>query len=199
VSSTPLVNGRPITAAQLRALLEGLDAVCPGGLQAPAGGTLQIALVDAGGRLRALTDRRQLARLVRRGCPAHPAADCGCAVLDRPPPIDRYEPSPAQRRFVTTRDRTCRHPGCGNRAGWADLDHVLAHAEGGATDCGNLCCLCRRHHRLKTQARGWSFTMSDDGVLTVTTPSGVTRITRPPGMPPPDDPPPGSADDPPPF
>ena len=50
--------------------------------------------------------------------------------------------------------------------------------------------------------------MSDDGVLTVTTPSGVTRTTRPPGLRPPpatdrpdtqvrpDDPLP---DDPPPF
>ena len=65
---------------------------------------------------------------------------------------DRYAPTPAQRRFARTRDRSCRHPGCGNRAGWADLDHVLAHADGGATDCANLCCLCRRHHRLKTHA-----------------------------------------------
>ena len=187
----PEVNGQPITAAHLRELLERLDAVCPGGLQPPTGGTLRIALVDANGKLRALTDRRELERLVRRGCPRHPGANCGCAVLDRPPPIDRYEPTPAQRRFVTTRDRTCRQPGCPNRAGWADLDHVIPHAEGGETDCANLCCLCRHHHRLKTHARGWSFTMSDDGVLTVTTPSGVTRKTRPPGLAPPHDP--GSA------
>jgi hypothetical protein len=83
---------------------------------------------------------------------------------------------------VTTRDRTCRFPTCGQRVGWADADHVVPHAHGGATDCANLCCLCRSHHRLKTFARGWRFTMSDDGVLTVTTPSGVTRTTRPPGM-----------------
>ena len=85
--------------------------------------------------------------------------------------MDRYEPTPAQRRFGRTRDRTCRHPGCGNRAGWADLDHVVAHAEGGETDCANLCCLCRRHHRLKTHARGWRYVMTPDGVLTVTTPT----------------------------
>jgi hypothetical protein len=103
-------------------------------------------------------------------------------VLDRPPEVDRYEPTPAQRRFVTTRDRTCRHPGCGNRAGWADLDHVIPHACGGPTACENLCCLCRRHHRLKTHARGWRFRMTDDGVLSVTTPTGITRITRPPGQ-----------------
>ncbi|WP_147252022.1 HNH endonuclease signature motif containing protein [Blastococcus sp. TF02-9] len=95
--------------------------------------------------------------------------------------VDRYTPSGGQRRFLTTRDRTCRHPGCHVSAGWADLDHVIPHGAGGATDCANLCCLCRRHHRLKTHADGWTHTLSDDGVLTVITPSGVTRVTRPPG------------------
>lgn len=42
------VGGEPITAAHLRELLAQLDAVCPGGLQAPAGGSLQVALVDPG-------------------------------------------------------------------------------------------------------------------------------------------------------
>ena len=121
-----------------------------------------------------------------------------------PAGVDRYEPSPGQRRFTTARDRSCRHHGCGNRAGWADLDHVLAHAEGGATDCTNLCCLCRRHHRLKTHAPGWRYVMTADGVLSITTPSGVTRISRPPGLTAPDDDPvlrvPAERDpDPPPF
>ena len=96
--------------------------------------------------------------------------------------MDRYRPSAAQRRFVTTRDRTCRHPGCRNKAGWADLDHVIPYDHGGPTDCDNLCCLCRRHHRLKTHARGWSFSLDADGALLVTTPSGVPRISRPPGV-----------------
>jgi hypothetical protein len=61
-------------------------------------------------------------------------------------------------------------------------DPAVAHAEGGQTDCANLCCLCRRHHRLKTHARGWHYVMTSDGVLTVTTPTGVTRVSRPPGM-----------------
>jgi hypothetical protein len=144
---------------------------------------LQIALTDpVSGALRATVTRGELERLVRRGCPDHPGGPCGCPVLDRPPPVDRYRRSAAQERFVTTRDRTCRHPGCHNRAGWADLDHVEPYACGGETSCENLCCLCRRHHRLKTHAPGWSFTMDADGVLSVTTPSGVTRVTRPPGM-----------------
>jgi hypothetical protein len=200
------VDGAPITAGQLRELLEQLDALGPGGLRAPAGGSLGVDLLDPEtGALRATVTRAELARLARRGSRDHPTENCGCAVLGRPPPVDRYEPTPAQRRFVQARDRTCRHPGCRRPARWTDVDHVHAYAEGGQTACTNLCSLCRRHHRLKTHAPGWRFHMTDDGVLSVTTPSGVTRTTRPPGwrLPPhlqlvssgapPDD------DDPPPF
>jgi hypothetical protein len=180
------VSGQPITAAHVRELLRRLDALCPGGLQAPIGGTLTIALVEsATGELRAAVTRPELERLARRGCRTHPESDCECPVVDRPPPVSRYRPSASQRRFLRIRDRTCRHPGCANRAGWADLDHVVPHARGGPTDCANLCCLCRRHHRLKTHARGWRFAMTADGVLSVTTPGGITRTTRPPGHSPP--------------
>ncbi|GAB3320452.1 hypothetical protein GCM10027451_41140 [Geodermatophilus aquaeductus] len=201
------VNGLPITAAQLRELLQQLDAL---GVRTPEDGSVTLALADEDGTLRATSTLDQLRWLARRGCPDHPTApdtdDCGCAVLDRPEAVDRYEPSAAQQRFVRTRDRTCRFPTCGQRVGWADADHVIPHAHGGATDCGNLCCLCRSHHRLKTFARGWRFHMSSDGVLTVTTPSGITRTTRPPGLrpPPPAPEPPAEPDDdpdndPPPF
>jgi hypothetical protein len=166
-----LVDGEPVTTDLAREFLERLDSLCPGGLQAPIDGTLMLSVTDADGRLLASVTRRELESAVRNGrglCP--------------PPGVDRYEPSPSLRRFTTTRDRTCRHYGCSNRAGWADLDHVLAHADGGETDCTNLCCLCRRHHRLKTHAPGWRYVMTADGVLTITTPSGVTRVSRPPGM-----------------
>ena len=85
--------------------------------------------------------------------------------------------------------------------GWADLDHVIEHSCGGPTSCTNLCCLCRTDHRVKTFARGWRFVMEADGTLHVTTPSGVTRTTRPPGLrpPEPEPPPPEPDDDPPPF
>jgi Domain of unknown function (DUF222) len=175
------VNGRPITAAHLRELLAELDALGPGGLRAPTGGSLHIAVTDADGALLATATRPELERLARHGCLEHPDASCGCAVLDRPPAVDRYRPTPAQQRFITSRDRTCRQPGCGLPAGWADMDHVIAHADGGSTDCDNLCCLCRRHHRLKTHAPGWRFVLLPGGVLRVTTPSGITRSTRPPG------------------
>jgi hypothetical protein len=177
------VDGQPVTAAQVRELLERLDALCPGGLQAPTEGSLDIAVTDAEGRLLATATRRELEQAARRGCADHPAGDGSrdCGVLGTPAPIDRYEPSAAQRRFVKVRDRTCRQPGCHNRAEWADLDHVIPHDHGGLTDCANLCCLCRRHHRLKTHAPGWRYVMTRDGVLAVTTPSGITRISRPTG------------------
>ena len=126
-----LVDEEPVTAAQARELLERLDALCPGGLQAPTDGTLSLSVTDEDGRLIAAVTRRELESAVRRG-----------EGLGPPPPVDRYEPTPAQRRFGRTRDRTCRHPGCGTRAGWSDLDHVVAHAEGGPTDCTNLTLLC---------------------------------------------------------
>jgi hypothetical protein len=119
-----------------------------------------------------------------------------------PEDTDAYEPRAAQRRFITTRDRRCRHPNCGQRAGWADHDHVIPHGRGGPTGCANLCCLCRSHHRLKTFAPGWAFRMEPDGTLHVTSPSGVTRTTRPPGLRKPEpepEPPPEPDDDPAPF
>jgi hypothetical protein len=200
------VNGLPITAAHLRDLLARLDAL---GVHPPDGGSVTLALTDDDGTLRATATLDRLRRLAARGCRTHPDTDCGCAVLDRPAARDGYTPGADQQRFVHVRDRGCRFPTCGQRVGWADADHVIPHAGDGPTDCTNLCCLCRSHHRLKTFARGWRFRMDPDGTLTVTTPSGITRTTRPPGLrppgpppgPPPDraGPPPDPADDPPPF
>jgi hypothetical protein len=175
------VEGEPITAGHLRALLTALDAVCPGGLQAPTGGSLHLDLLGANGALLATLSRRELELAVRRGCRLHQGDGCRCAVVGRPPPTENYRPTVAQRRWGRARDRHCRHPGCRNKVGRTDLDHVIPHAEGGATDCDNLCCLCRRHHRLKTHAPGWIFRLDADGALLVTTPTGVTRISRPPG------------------
>ncbi|MCO7219722.1 HNH endonuclease signature motif containing protein [Klenkia sp. PcliD-1-E] len=178
------VGGQPVTSAHLRELLRRWTDAGLDGLHAPEGGSLDIALTDPGtGELRAVVTEPELRRAARRPCPLHHAdpAGCGCPALDRPPPTAAYRPTAAQRRFVAARDRGCRHPGCSRPAIWTDLDHVTAHDAGGPTDCANLCTLCRRHHRLKTHAPGWRFAMTGDGMLSVTTPSGVTRTTRPPG------------------
>ncbi len=192
------VNGLPITAAHLRELLARLDAL---GLRAPEGGSVTVALTDADGTLRATGTIDPVRRIAARGCPHHPnsgtgdgtSQECGCAVLDRPPATDAYTPTAAQQAFVRARDRSCRMSTCGQRVGKADADHLTPHTRGGATDCTNLCCLCRTHHRLTTHARGWHFRMDPDGTLAVTTPSGITRTTHPPGTRPPPEPDPPPA------
>jgi hypothetical protein len=197
----PAVDGTPITAGHLRELMAELHAL---GVRAPRGGSLDVALTDERGALLACSTSGELARLAARGCPTHGRdATCRCSVLTAPAAVDGYRPSAAQDRFLKMRDRTCRHPGCSRPAGLTDADHVVAYDCGGRTGCENLCCLCRSHHRLKTFARNWRFELLPDGTLRVTTPSGITRTTRPPGLcdameqralpappPPPVDPPP---------
>jgi hypothetical protein len=179
-STTPGdVGGQPITAGHIRELVARLGFLRA---QEPECGSLIFAITDGEGRLLATAFRSTLERLARRGCDQHAGGDCGCPVLGPPAATAAYPPSRAQDEWVRTRDRTCRFPNCGQRAGWADLDHVVPHACGGETDCANLCCLCRSHHRLKTFAPGWRFVMDADGILHVTTPSGITRTTRPPGL-----------------
>ena len=115
------------------------------------------------------------------GAPRPPATsdgNCRCPVVQRRLGPTAIRPPPL-RSGDAARDHGCRQPGCRNRAGWTDLDHVIPHAEGGPTGYDNLCCLCRRH-QLKTHAPGWAY-LDADGALLVTTPSGVTRISRPPG------------------
>ncbi|TYP90833.1 HNH endonuclease signature motif containing protein [Blastococcus xanthinilyticus] len=194
------IAGEVVTAAQCRELLRELGMLGIGA--APAGGCVRVAVEDpVTGRLVAVATRRELQRAGgsrrrrrRRGGPGEPATDgppTDDATTDgpttdgpgiRPPPgVSAYRPAAGQQRFVRTRDRHCRMPGCRRRAGRCDIDHGIAHADGGPTDCWNLCCLCRRHHRIKTFARGWHFELLDDGRLVVRTPSGVSRVTRPPG------------------
>jgi hypothetical protein len=189
------VAGGIVTAAQCRQLLEQLDML--GVRAAPAGGGVQVAvshpvtgqLIAVGTRseLRQAAGRRRRRR--RRGRDADnltgvdgSATGSGAGTgLGPPLPTRAYRPSAPQRRFVRVRDRCCRMPGCRRAPGRCDIDHGIAHADGGPTDCWNLCCLCRRHHRIKTFARGWRFELLSDGRLIVRTPSGVSRITWPQG------------------
>ncbi|WP_418058244.1 DUF222 domain-containing protein [Pimelobacter simplex] len=65
-------------------------------------------------------------------------------------PVTSYEVPDRLRTRVALRDPTCRFPHCTTPAGRCDLDHALAHADGGPTCPCNLVPLCRRHHRAKT-------------------------------------------------
>jgi hypothetical protein len=193
------VAGEIVTAAECRDILEHLDML--GVRAAPSGGCVQVAVGDpVTGRLIAVATRNELRRASgtrrrrRRGADDRTSRSAGRSPTDdradsvddgpglRPPaPTTAYRPTAHQRRFVRARDRTCRMPGCRRAPGRCDIDHGIAHADGGPTDCWNLCCLCRRHHRIKTFARDWAFQLLADGRLIVRTPSGVSRITRPPG------------------
>jgi len=81
-------------------------------------------------------------------------------------------------RAVRLRDGTCRAPGCGRRARACDLDHSVSWEDGGATDVGNLACLCRHHHRMK-HLPGWNLEHGPGGVLEWTTPDGKHHRTEP--------------------
>jgi hypothetical protein len=85
--------------------------------------------------------------------------------------------SPALRRALCHRDRSCRFPGCAVRVGQGH--HVQHWAQGGPTTLSNLVLLCRRHHRA----------VHEDGYRVVRAPDGTLRFTRPDGRPLPDVPP----------
>jgi len=188
------VAGEVATAAQCREVLQELDML--GVRSAPAGGCVQVALGDpVTGRLVAVATRNELRRgagaarrrrRARRGTLARAshtdkAAETGPG-LGAPAATTAYRPTAQQKRFLRVDDRRCRMPGCRRAPGRCDIDHGTAHADGGPTDCWNLCCLCRRHHRIKTFARDWYFQLLADRTLIVRTPSGISRITRPPGF-----------------
>ncbi|MCW2676841.1 MAG: putative endonuclease [Modestobacter sp.] len=125
-----------------------------------------VALVDElRGRLVALTDASGLRRGEGLGPPAESPG---------------YPPREALDRFVRSRDRRCRFPGCRARPPSADLDHTVPWSAG-PTSAANLTCLCRYHHRLSHQAPGWRLRGLPDGGLEWTTPTGQVRTTRPPG------------------
>ncbi len=93
-------------------------------------------------------------------------------------PTTGYQHPPVMERLVQLRDHTCRAPGCVRRAVRCDCDHVVPYPDG-ATSLANTCCLCRRHHRLKTHAPGWSVRVDESGVLTWSTPAGRALVTTP--------------------
>ncbi len=100
----------------------------------------------------------------------------------------RYTPSERLAALVRTRDFHCRFPGCTSPAATADLDHVIAFNKtnphlGGRTVAANLACLCRWHHRAKTD-HVWNVTMTPDGTQHWTGPHEQHLHTTPTGMPP---------------
>jgi len=90
----------------------------------------------------------------------------------------RYRIPKELRRWLQTRDGTCRFPGCGKKAGRCHIDHTQEWHNGGTTAHDNLAHLCEEHHRLKTLT-GWSVEQIGDGALRWTSPLGKTYLTHP--------------------
>jgi hypothetical protein len=70
-----------------------------------------------------------------------------------------YRPPQALRRYLNSRDRTCRFPGCTRPATTCEPDHTIEWQNGGTTDPGNLAMLCQQHHALKSIG-AWTYTQS---------------------------------------
>jgi hypothetical protein len=172
------------STAQRAALRDLLERTGGGGLVDRP----RLAVTDAlTGALLALTDARELRargtctrRECRRGTGVCTHDMTGLPGLGPPGPSPTYRPGDALDRFVRARERRCRQPGCRNRVPrGGELDHHLPWPEG-PTSAGNLTGFCTNHHRGKHQAPGWHYGLSSDGILTVSTPSGLTASTAPP-------------------
>lgn len=79
--------------------------------------------------------------------------------------------SAALRRALTSRDRSCRFPGCGSSR-HLDAHHVVHWADGGETNLSNLVLLCGYHHRF-VHDRGWTVTAAASGTFAFAPPRGA--------------------------
>ena len=76
--------------------------------------------------------------------------------------------SPAQRKALLIRDRTCRAEGCDTPGTWCDAHHQDPWSTGGPTDLANAVLLCQHHHHR----------VHDTGFRTDRLPSGDLRFHR---------------------
>jgi hypothetical protein len=118
-----------------------------------------------------------LAELARMGAVVRPIADPTTLGVET-----GYRPSTRLARFVRARDLTCCFHGCNRPAEYCDLDHTVPYPHG-PTHPGNVKCVCRKHHLLKTfwtGAGGWHDEQLADGTILWTAPTGH-RYRNPPG------------------
>ncbi|RAS66076.1 uncharacterized protein DUF222 [Lentzea atacamensis] len=88
-----------------------------------------------------------------------------------------YRPPAKLRRFVWTRDRTCRFPGCMRPAYKSDLDHTVPFPEGPTSEA-NLGPFCRHHHRVKHRT-AWEVSQPEPGRFYFRSPAGKTYQREP--------------------
>ena len=90
-----------------------------------------------------------------------------------------YRPPRDLTDFVIARDGICAFPGCSRNAARCDIDHRIPYNKGGSTNPENLAALCRRHHRLKHEAR-WRLDRTTNGSYHWTSPTRHTYQSQPP-------------------
>ncbi|MEO6203759.1 MAG: HNH endonuclease signature motif containing protein, partial [Mycobacteriales bacterium] len=129
--------------------------------------TLRRVLVDASG---AVVNVGDALRRNRPDLTADLERLSAAPVIERDLSTSAYRPTQRATRFVKTRDRTCRFPGCTNLATGTDLDHCRPWPHG-PTSPDNLHCLCRHHHRAKQSGR-FTVTRNKDGTTVWTTRTG---------------------------
>ncbi len=79
------------------------------------------------------------------------------------------------RHLITSRDRTCKQPGCDCRI--SQYDHIQPFHDGGPTSLDNGQGLCTTSHTLK-HLPGWNITGNSSGEISWQTPTGHTYRTR---------------------
>lgn len=105
--------------------------------------------------------------------------------LIRPPPGGlTYVPGAALAEWVRAVDGHCRFPGCSVPANRCQLDHVVEFdpgdpLRGGWTVPGNLQCLCRHHHQVKTYRLWTPVLLEGRAVAWTDNTSGRTAVTLP--------------------
>jgi Domain of unknown function (DUF222)/HNH endonuclease len=86
--------------------------------------------------------------------------------------------SPALRRALRSRDRTCRFPGCCQHR-YLHAHHIEHWARGGRTDLSNLIQLCSHHHRLVHEG-GYAVEKRAGGKVLFRRPDGAAVPAAPP-------------------
>ena len=83
-----------------------------------------------------------------------------------------------QTAALIARDRGCSFPACNTAPEWCERHHVIAWADGGATDLDNLTLLCRYHHH-NFASKGWECSINGDGLPEWRPPWWVDRARTP--------------------
>jgi hypothetical protein len=102
---------------------------------------------------------------------------------DEPAPADAYEIPAALAQRVHLFNPAETFPYSNTVSRRVDLDHTVPYAPGvkGQTRADNLAPLTRRHHRVKTHARGWQVEHLGDRAYLWTTPHGRQVVVDPQG------------------